>query len=262
MTIYPGGLRRRRLGHYRNSHGELWVNVSATHLVLADFVNLDRGPYPALAAVYPAIRWLPRALRPLGAPLARVRRLPLTPRSSRLPDPPGGVRRVPGADRAAVLRRMWEARREAVVADHRLRAPLPFDAGAVDHVLCSHLLQLLPPRAVGGVLADYARVLRPGGTLHVILPDLRFAVERYVRGDIDADELMAWQRLSDPADGLARAGFPGPSRGNRPHRWMYDAHTAERRLVGAGLKIADVVTPSSWVRADEPGSLHIVAVRP
>lgn len=141
------------------------------------------------------------------------------------------------------------------------RAPLPFGSGTVDHILCAHHLQHLPPLAVNQELADYLRALRPGGTLHVILPDLRQSVDRYVRGEIDADELVAWQRLRGHGDDRLPARILDVVRGDRHHRWVYDAHTARRRLVGAGFDVADVPTPSTHLRLDDPHSLHLVGMR-
>jgi predicted SAM-dependent methyltransferase len=57
-----------------------------------------------------------------------------------------------------------------VVADISER--LPFDDGAADLVYASHLLEHFPTDAVPGLLAEWRRVLRPGGTLLVAVPDL------------------------------------------------------------------------------------------
>ncbi|WP_347176755.1 class I SAM-dependent methyltransferase [Parafrankia sp. EAN1pec] len=289
----PG--RARRLRYHRNSRGELWVNVTSSHLVLPDYVNLDPAFSPGLVAAYPALRRtsdltrLLRASRTLrllrrgcaaGWRSARRPRLAavvarLAPRSSPRPRPRWRRRDLPAGPRGGrgwTIREQWEAREVAVVARHDPRAALPLDDDSVDHLLCAHVLQELPPPAMRRALEEYARVLRPGGTLHVVLPDLRYAVDRYVRGEIDADELVAWQRLRSPGEerGAGRLGLP--RRGNARHptspvnRWHYDAHTAERRLVGAGFKIASGTSasgtsPSSPVYREDPGSLHLVAVR-
>ncbi|OAA28755.1 methyltransferase family protein [Frankia sp. EI5c] len=260
LTAAPA--RARRLRHHRNSRGELWVNITSSHLVLTDFVNLDPGYAPALVTAYPALAWaraLRRALRAsrtldalrrAGAAGWRAARQPrLAAMIARLaPRPP----RVRSGDRARRARRwsvrgQWEARRAAVIARHRAGRRLPLADGSVDHLLCAHVLQELPPRLAGRALAEYARVLRPGGTLHLVLPDLRQAVDHYVRGEIDADELVTWQR---------RNGGRGPAGG-----WYYDEHTAQRRLVGAGFKIESLPTPSSRLAENDPASLHLVGVR-
>ncbi|MCK9900865.1 methyltransferase type 11 [Parafrankia colletiae] len=293
---------RLRLRHQRNRQGQLWLNITSTHLVLADFVNLDPAFSPALTGVYPALDWaraLRRTLRnsrtlrllrgwaTAGRQWARRPRLAAAAASAAafvaaaVVIARRGVTRcvprsaaVPGRQRAdqsrpwAVLGQ-WEARRAAVIMRYRPRRRLALDDGSVDHILCAHVLQELPPHLVGPVLDEYARVLRPGGTLHVVLPDLRRAVDRYVRGDIDADELMAWQRVAGgPGAGADGRGTRWRHRPDRvvgpPNGWLYDEHTALRRLAGAGFAPAPgaaAATPSAGLVARDPVSLHLVAVR-
>ncbi len=282
----PGRARRPR--HHRNSRGELWVNVTSSHLVLPDYVNLDPAFSPGLVAAYPTLRWtsaltrLLRASRPLrllrrgcAAGWRSARRPRLVAALTRLAPRPGprpglrprGLSTGPPGGRGWTIREQWEARETAVLTRHDPRAALPLDDGTVDHLLCAHVLQELSPPAMRRALEEYARVLRPGGTLHVVLPDLRYAVDRYVRGEIDADELVAWQRLRSPGSerGGGRRGRPWRGDARHPadpvNRWHYDAHTAERRLVGAGFKISSGTSPSSPVCPEDPGSLHLVAVR-
>nr|MDT0665559.1 class I SAM-dependent methyltransferase [Micromonospora sp. DSM 115978] len=161
-------LQRRHLSRYRNEHGELWVNVASSRLTLAGFVNLDRSMFLAAASLPPAID---RFLAPRHAVVVdRLRQ---------------------SADRAPLV---W----------FDCRRPLPFDTGTVDHILCSHYLEHVPPATADRMLRDYARALRSGGTLHLVLPDLRYAVDRYVRGETDADELLRWQHLRNH-DGMRRS---------------------------------------------------------
>jgi predicted SAM-dependent methyltransferase len=57
-----------------------------------------------------------------------------------------------------------------VVADISER--LPFDDGAAGLVYASHLLEHFPSDSVPGLLAEWRRVLAPGGVLLVAVPDL------------------------------------------------------------------------------------------
>jgi SAM-dependent methyltransferase len=52
------------------------------------------------------------------------------------------------------------------------RAGLPFRAGAFDAAFFAEVVEHLPPDAVPAVLADLARVLRPGGALVLTTPNL------------------------------------------------------------------------------------------
>jgi predicted SAM-dependent methyltransferase len=134
----------------------------------------------------------------------------------------------------------------------------------VDHILCSHVLEYLAQPDTQTVLADFHRVLSPGGTVHIILPDLSVMAGRYVRGEIDADEFQR-ELMLHPEHGETLklrllqlwGGF------GLTHRWMYDRATATVRMERAGFAVRDDVdTPSSWFRADDGCSLHLVGVKP
>jgi predicted SAM-dependent methyltransferase len=208
------------------SDSALWVNVASSHLVLDGFLNLDRSVYLALAPALPVLRRL-----------------------------------LPAAH-AETAARMAALRKRPDFRPHDCRRPLPFQDGSVDHILCSHFLEHITPSQMAGALTDYARVLRPGGTLHVILPDLRYAVDNYVAGEFDADQMVEWQLMRRPTGMSRRARLLDAVFGlGLEHQWMYDRNSAERRLVAAGFTISDQPTPSSDFRRDDPESLHLVGVR-
>lgn len=100
------------------------------------------------------------------------------------------------------------------------RLDLP-DACA-DLVLASDILEHFSHREVDAVLAEWARVLKPGGEIVVRCPSLRLQVQAYLRGDWDADvaSYMIFGGQTNPGDyhtvafdqtsiraHLARAGF-------------------------------------------------------
>jgi len=68
-----------------------------------------------------------------------------------------------------------EAVKPDVVADVR---SLPGDLGAFDHILASHVLEHIARVEVLKVLIHWSRFLAPDGTLHVVVPDLMWAVEQ------------------------------------------------------------------------------------
>ena len=68
------------------------------------------------------------------------------------------------------------------VLAHDLRDPLPFPDGAFDLVYHSHVLEHFRPADVPAFLSECRRVLRPGGLLRVVVPDL----EGIARGYLDA----------------------------------------------------------------------------
>ena len=66
---------------------------------------------------------------------------------------------------------------DLVPADSSVRAcdiskGLPFDDGQFDAVYHSHVLEHLDPAAGRALLAECLRVLKPGGVVRIVVPDL------------------------------------------------------------------------------------------
>ena len=61
--------------------------------------------------------------------------------------------------------------------------PLDYADGSVDEVRASHVLEHFSHRQTLDVLKDWIRVLKPGGRLRVAVPDFRWCVERFARGE-------------------------------------------------------------------------------
>jgi predicted SAM-dependent methyltransferase len=203
------------------------LNVGSSTVVVEGFVNFDNSPFLWLADVAPwAATLLPRKYR-------------------------DAVDEFEAAKARATMRR------------RDCRRPLPYQAGEVDHILSSHFLEFLPPPAMQRVLADFHRVLRPNGTAHIVLPDVSRMARRYVQGEIDADEFQR-ELMLHPEQGESlkvRLLEVGSFRFN--HRWMYDRVTAAHRMELAGFAVIDdAETPSSWFRADDDASLHLVGTKP
>jgi SAM-dependent methyltransferase len=83
-----------------------------------------------------------------------------------------------------------------------LRRPLPFPAGCFTAVYAAHVLEHLAPAEAVGLLRECHRVLRPGGAVRIVVPDL----ERCVR-----DYLASLERAAAD-DATAEARWE--------HRWM------------------------------------------
>jgi SAM-dependent methyltransferase len=59
-----------------------------------------------------------------------------------------------------------------------LTRTLPFPSASFEAVYCSHVLEHLRPEHVPGLMSEISRVLRPGGIVRLVVPDLeRIAVE-------------------------------------------------------------------------------------
>jgi SAM-dependent methyltransferase len=64
-----------------------------------------------------------------------------------------------------------------------IRDGLPFDADSFDYVVSIHSLPELAYDELAPALEELRRVVRPGGTLRIALPDLEKSIDAYRRGD-------------------------------------------------------------------------------
>lgn len=117
---------------------------------------------------------------------------------------------------------------------HDLTRPLPWDDETVDACYTSHTVEHMS-REQGGFLVRQAfRVLKPGGVLRVVVPDLQAIVSKYHSGKIPADLFVEALGVLYGADkkGLRRMLAPVVE---FPHKCMYDTQAMIRLLQGAGF---------------------------
>ena len=202
--------------------GQLWLNIASSLFVLPGFINLDNHVFLNLS------KW-----RLIGALLPRQRKL---------------------------LDEYRRAHSTAQLIRHDCRKPVPFPSGSVDHILCSHFLEHVYPDEAEAILRDFHRALKPGGTVHIIVPDLAEWMAEYRRTG-DADAFILDTMLSTKGRGSLRYRLLEALGGfGLQHRWMYDHASISRRIEQAGFRITDQDSPSSFFRAGD-GSIHVTAVK-
>lgn len=132
--------------------------------------------------------------------------------------------------------------------------PFPLPAASFDHVFCEHLIEHLDRERGAAMLAECARVLRPGGRIRVSTPDLT-VIAKLVEAGRGGDEIAAryvqW----------CAEGFLAEANGDRPalvinqlfhgwgHRFLYDHDTLAHALVTAGF---ERVCRHPYGRSDDP----------
>ncbi len=138
------------------------------------------------------------------------------------------------------------------VTIHDIRKPLPWADGTFVAVYASHVLEHMYLGQARRLLKECARVLKPGGVVRMVVPDLRACVEDYVaRREVDGYTGKA-AGLDAPGDVLNRRLLfhdLEPAGGRNPvmtyynlvnnfhhHKWMYDEETLAARLAEAGFK--------------------------
>jgi len=145
--------------------------------------------------------------------------------------------------RPILINRLGHWPPETLVRDVTRGIPHPDDS--VDVVYSSHTLEHLVPDDARRLLAEAHRVLRPGGLIRIIVPDLERLARAYLGGDRaffhDTDELLAdafcrGMYAYGASQGLAMRALKRVLRSDDAgHRWMYDETSLTARLVDAGF---------------------------
>lgn len=212
------------------SDSHLNINVGSGRYPMKGFVNLDNSIFLRLLPFY-------RLLRPFLKPTHRA---------------------------------LFEEYRAAVAGNtyrvHNCIKKLPYAAGSVDHILCSHFLEHVFRDQALAILGDFRRVLRPGqGTLHLIVPDIRSRAAQYIQSSepLAADEFVDSTILSSPQRPSLRYRLMEINGSfGLGHRWMYDTHSLSHLVEEAGFRLLERNdTPSrSWRPNRQPGEVELVAV--
>lgn len=85
------------------------------------------------------------------------------------------------------------------VIEHNLLLGIPFDDNSFDLVYHSHVLEHFSKEDGELFIADCFRVLKPGGVLRVVIPDLEIITRKYL--------LFLEKGLENPNDGVIRANY-------------------------------------------------------
>jgi|SRR5579883_2194084 predicted SAM-dependent methyltransferase len=138
-------------------------------------------------------------------------------------------------------------------ADAASRIPHP--AGSVDVIYSCHMIEHLDRREARRFLAECRRVLKPGGVLRIVVPDLRVTVNDYMakgNADIFLDHLQL--ALDKPH------GFLGHLRrlliGTRDHHWLYDGKSMRQLLAENGFERPEILRPGE-TRIGNPAGIDL-----
>lgn len=101
-----------------------------------------------------------------------------------------------------------------------LAYPLAYPDGAAEEIRASHVLEHFSHTQVGTVLADWVRVLAPGGRLRVAVPDFEHIARSYLEGQ------------PIPVQGYVMGGHVDA---RDHHGAIFDAEALTEALLGAGL---------------------------
>jgi predicted SAM-dependent methyltransferase len=125
--------------------------------------------------------------------------------------------------------RVWDAPMPDVVLD--LRRPIPLPDGSVDLIFSEDFLEHIEHADGRALLEECARVLKPGGVLRLLTPNLRTLAQAYLEG---APGELAWYRrefgCETPAEVMNTAMRAWG------HRFLHDEDSLSGLLAKAGLE--------------------------
>jgi SAM-dependent methyltransferase len=145
---------------------------------------------------------------------------------------------------------------------HDLTKPLPFQSDTISAIYASHVLEHLYQTDAQRLLLECKRVLRPGGLIRMVVPDLHAMVVDYLGkkngNSTSAEKALAADQLNE------RLGYraPAPPGGNyafkfyaiwkdfHSHKWMYDSGSLIRSLSIVGFQQA---IEKQFLESDIPG---------
>jgi len=133
------------------------------------------------------------------------------------------------------------------------RIPLP--DSSVDVVYSSHMFEHLDRAAAEAFLDEVRRVLMPGGTVRLAVPDLAILAAEYASTG-DGDRFIARLHLASSRPRTAMAKLRWLLVGDRGHAWMYDAASLMGVLTGREFKDVRVM-PAGETAIPEPGELDL-----
>lgn len=125
--------------------------------------------------------------------------------------------------------------------------PLTFADSSAEVIRASHILEHFSHRLIGDVLADWVRVLKPGGLLQIAVPDFERIARDYLQGK------------NIPVQGYVMGG---QTDADDHHGAIFDVETLSEALAAAGL-----VGITRWVSDAEdcaalPVSLNLQGIKP
>ena len=114
---------------------------------------------------------------------------------------------------------------------------LPFPANSIDAIIASHVLEHLDDRQVRKVLQESYRVLKSGGGVRFVTPNLGKAIEAYVQRD-----KAFFGDWPDPRNSIG-GKFNNYLLCRDQHRLMFDFDFLKEFLVDAGFELCREVSP-------------------
>jgi ubiquinone/menaquinone biosynthesis C-methylase UbiE len=113
--------------------------------------------------------------------------------------------------------------------------PLPVPDESYGLVYMSHILEHIPWTQTVDALREIRRILIPGGSVEIWVPDLAKLVDAYIKGNTGGCNWRKFNKEDDPVTWFNGRVFTyGPGEENW-HRALFDAQYLKRQLRRAGF---------------------------
>lgn len=111
-----------------------------------------------------------------------------------------------------------------------IRRGLPYVGDSVDYIYCSNVLEHFEKFEALKILKECDRILKKGGIVRFVLPDLTKLIELYADAESFNREFYGYDKdLFFGFWGKIKAYFI------RGHQWMYDKNSFKKMLIDAGF---------------------------
>jgi SAM-dependent methyltransferase len=228
--------------------------VEATHRMAGDIAGLPSDG-DERADLHRRLRNVHSEVLALEASLAGAMRRWSRAQIAALPCERGGLRLNMGAGGEAIEGWISVDVGDSELSINLLR-PLPLGDATVDFVFLSHVLEhFYHPQDALGVLREIRRVLKPGGVLRVVVPDISQCLAAYSRNDeafftARARAIFGATRDTTLLEQLLHyAGAdPGPGNFMASHKFGYDQETLVKLVEQAGF----IAMPSQFMGSSFP----------
>lgn len=117
----------------------------------------------------------------------------------------------------------------ASVKYHNLKRRLPYPDRSIDYVYTSHFLEHLSQNDAQRLIAEAYRVLKSGGLIRIVVPDIALSARKYVAA------IKANPNDANAATEFLNSLQLGWHKARDPHLWMYDAPSLTGLLTGHGF---------------------------
>lgn len=132
---------------------------------------------------------------------------------------------------------------------------IPEASGSVDVVYSSHMLEHLDRTEARLCLQECYRILKPGGILRLVVPDLKQRIDYYMLVR-DGDQLLESFIFDLEKPRGLRPWMTRAITGGREHHWMYDYASLARLAESCGFRDTVELQPGQ-TSIGEPGELDL-----